>query len=65
MLFSSMQFFAFLPIMLAGFWLGPSSWRKWILLAGSYYFYCELERQIRSAAGDAHGHRLLCGAVDR
>jgi alginate O-acetyltransferase complex protein AlgI len=38
-LFASMQFFAFLAIMLAAFWLAPSRWRKWILLAGSYYFY--------------------------
>src|SRR5690242_2962157 len=34
-----MQFFAFLAVMLAAFWLAPSRWRKWILLAGSYYFY--------------------------
>ena len=39
MLFSSMQFFAFLPIILAAFWLTPGRFRKWILLAGSYYFY--------------------------
>jgi len=39
MLFSSLQFFAFLPVMLAAFWLAPHRFRKWILLAGSYYFY--------------------------
>jgi len=38
-LFSTLQFFAFLAIMLAAFWLAPLGWRKWILLAGSYYFY--------------------------
>ncbi|HYL75553.1 MAG TPA: MBOAT family O-acyltransferase [Bryobacteraceae bacterium] len=39
MLFSSMQFFAFLAVMLAAFWAAPVRWRKWILLAGSYFFY--------------------------
>src|SRR5690242_14852352 len=39
MLFSSMQFFAFLAVILAAFWVAPLRWRRWILLAGSYYFY--------------------------
>ena len=35
MLFSTLQFFAFLAIMRAAFWLAPLRWRKWVLLAGA------------------------------
>jgi alginate O-acetyltransferase complex protein AlgI len=39
MLFSTIQFFVFLAVALAGFYLSPQPWRKWVLLAASYFFY--------------------------
>jgi alginate O-acetyltransferase complex protein AlgI len=39
MLFNTLQFFGFLAIVLALFYTAPRSWRKYILLAASYYFY--------------------------
>ena len=39
MLFNTLQFIAFLLVVLALFYWGPRSWRKLILLAASYYFY--------------------------
>jgi alginate O-acetyltransferase complex protein AlgI len=39
MLFNTPQFFAFLAVILILFYTAPSSWRKYILLAASYFFY--------------------------
>ncbi len=39
MLFQTPQFFAFLAVVLALFYAVPPAWRKYILLAASYYFY--------------------------
>ena len=39
MLFSTVQFFIFLPAVLALFYGSPRVLRKWILLVASYYFY--------------------------
>src|SRR5579884_3557386 len=39
MLFQTPQFFAFLGIVLILFYAAPQAWRKFILLAASYYFY--------------------------
>jgi alginate O-acetyltransferase complex protein AlgI len=39
MLFSTLRFFEFFAIVLVLFYSTPRSWRKWILLAASYYFY--------------------------
>src|SRR6202050_1674331 len=39
MLFNTPQFFAFLAIVLILFYTTPRSWRKYILLAASYFFY--------------------------
>ena len=39
MLFNTPQFFVFLAIVLILFYSAPRSWRKYILLAASYFFY--------------------------
>jgi D-alanyl-lipoteichoic acid acyltransferase DltB (MBOAT superfamily) len=39
MLFNTPQFFLFLAIVLIFFYSAPRSWRKYILLAASYFFY--------------------------
>src|ERR1700691_2004254 len=39
MLFNTPQFFAFLGIVLILFYAAPRSWRKYLLLAASYFFY--------------------------
>src|SRR5579863_7035476 len=39
MLFNTPQFFAFLPIVLLLFYTAPRAFRKYILLAASYFFY--------------------------
>jgi alginate O-acetyltransferase complex protein AlgI len=39
MLFNTLQFFLFFAVVLVLFYSTPRSWRKWILLAASYYFY--------------------------
>ncbi len=39
MLFNTPQFFVFLAVVLALFYTAPRSWRKYILLAASYFFY--------------------------
>ncbi|MGA2879637.1 MAG: MBOAT family O-acyltransferase [Bryobacteraceae bacterium] len=39
MLFNTPQFFAFLAIVLILFYTAPRSWRKYTLLAASYFFY--------------------------
>jgi alginate O-acetyltransferase complex protein AlgI len=39
MLFNTLQFFAFLAVVLVLFYSAPHSWRKYILLAASYFFY--------------------------
>jgi alginate O-acetyltransferase complex protein AlgI len=39
MLFNTLQFFAFLAVVLILFYSAPRSWRKYILLAASYFFY--------------------------
>src|SRR5271156_3453587 len=39
MLFQTPQFFAFLGVVLILFYSTPQKWRKFILLAASYYFY--------------------------
>jgi D-alanyl-lipoteichoic acid acyltransferase DltB (MBOAT superfamily) len=39
MLFNTVQFFLFLAVVLALFYTAPRAWRKYILLAASYFFY--------------------------
>jgi alginate O-acetyltransferase complex protein AlgI len=39
MLFNTPQFFVFLAVVLILFYAAPRSWRKYILLAASYFFY--------------------------
>ena len=39
MLFNTPQFFVFLAVVLILFYTAPRSWRKYILLAASYFFY--------------------------
>ena len=39
MLFNTPQFFAFLAVVLILFYASPRSWRKFILLGASYFFY--------------------------
>ena len=39
MLFQTPQFFVFLAVVLVLFYSAPQSWRKFILLAASYFFY--------------------------
>jgi D-alanyl-lipoteichoic acid acyltransferase DltB (MBOAT superfamily) len=39
MLFNTGHFFAFLAVVLALHYASPVPWRRWILLAASYYFY--------------------------
>ena len=39
MLFNTTEFFVFLAVVLALFYAAPRPWRKYILLAASYYFY--------------------------
>ncbi len=39
MLFNTTGFFLFLAVVLALFYASPRAWRKYILLAASYYFY--------------------------
>jgi alginate O-acetyltransferase complex protein AlgI len=39
MLFNTVQFFLFLAVVLALFYAAPRAWRKYILLAASYFFY--------------------------
>ena len=39
MLFNTIQFFIFLAVVLALFYASPRAWRKYLLLAASYFFY--------------------------
>jgi len=39
MLFNTVQFFIFLVVVIALFYASPRPWRKYILLAASYFFY--------------------------
>ncbi len=39
MLFNTVQYFVFLIAVVALFYLGPVKWRRWLLLAASYFFY--------------------------
>src|ERR1035437_1688612 len=39
MLFPTPQFFVFLLVTLLAFYLSPRSWRKYLLLIASYFFY--------------------------
>src|ERR1700733_15583811 len=39
MLFNTPQFFLFLAVVLILFYAAPRAWRKYILLAASYFFY--------------------------
>lgn len=39
MLFNSLIFLLFLPVVFAGYWLTPPKWRNLFLLLASYYFY--------------------------
>jgi len=39
MLFHTPQFFLFLVVVLLLFYTAPRAWRRWILLAASYFFY--------------------------
>jgi alginate O-acetyltransferase complex protein AlgI len=39
MLFNTLQYALFLPLVFALFWVSPQKWRVWILLSASYIFY--------------------------
>ncbi|MDQ3895686.1 MAG: MBOAT family protein, partial [Actinomycetota bacterium] len=39
MLFNSLTYAAFLPVVLGGYYLAPRRWRVGVLLAASYWFY--------------------------
>ena len=39
MLFSSLSYLLFFPLVLAAYWLAPKSWRRPLLLVASYLFY--------------------------
>lgn len=39
MLFNSLIFTLFLPLVFIGYWLSPAKYRNYLLLAASYYFY--------------------------
>jgi alginate O-acetyltransferase complex protein AlgI len=39
MLFASLQYLVFLPIVVAAYWLAPTKWRNALLLVASYVFY--------------------------
>jgi alginate O-acetyltransferase complex protein AlgI len=39
MLFNTLQYALFLPLVFILFWVSPQKWRVWILLAASYVFY--------------------------
>lgn len=39
MLFNSLQFLAFFPLVVLLYWLLPGRWRNPMLLVASYYFY--------------------------
>src|ERR1041385_2709649 len=39
MLFNSLHFMIFLPVVFILHWILPHAWRKWLLLLASYYFY--------------------------
>lgn len=39
MIFNSIQFIIFLPIIFLLYWAMPHKWRNWLLLIASYYFY--------------------------
>lgn len=39
MLFNSMKFIIFLAVIFGVHWCSPHKYRKWVLFAGSYYFY--------------------------
>lgn len=39
MLFTSLQYVIFLPLIVAAYWVCPKKWRLPLLLAASYYFY--------------------------
>jgi alginate O-acetyltransferase complex protein AlgI len=39
MLFNTQEFFIFFIVVLTFFYSAPRSWRKWVLLGASYYFY--------------------------
>lgn len=39
MIFNSIQYILFLPIIFLLYWIMPYKWRNWLLLIASYYFY--------------------------
>lgn len=39
MIFNSIQYIIFLPIIFLLYWAMPHKWRNWLLLIASYYFY--------------------------
>src|SRR5437667_9060009 len=39
MLFNTLQFFVFLAVVVGLFYMLPQAWRKYLLLAASYFFY--------------------------
>ena len=39
MLFNSLEFLLFFPLVVAGYFLAPYRWRWLLLLAASYWFY--------------------------
>ena len=39
MLFASVQYLVFLPIVVAAYWIAPRRWRNALLLIASYFFY--------------------------
>ena len=65
MLFQTPQFFLFLAVVLILFYSAPQAWRKFILLAASYYFYMSWNPDFIAAAADPDRDRLRRGVVDR
>jgi D-alanyl-lipoteichoic acid acyltransferase DltB (MBOAT superfamily) len=39
MLFNSLSYLLFFPVVMAAYWLSPKRWRRALLLAASYFFY--------------------------
>lgn len=39
MIFNSIQYLIFFPIVFLVYWIMPHKWRNWLLLLASYYFY--------------------------
>ena len=65
MLFNTTHFFLFLAVVLALFYASPRAFRKYILLAASYFFYGSWNYKFILAAADFDGHRLHGGHLAR